>query len=117
MDGYRAAGPVVMVIEEGSIWVLDQHGTQQELSAPGVVIWDTGEWVEYGSENPARTAYYWAPRVSDTGFHPCSPDDARQAHLPTGRQRPLSLATSEWQQQTAATASSSDDRSQRASTA
>jgi hypothetical protein len=76
LEGYRAAGPVVMVIEHGSIWVADQHGVRQRLGAPGVVMWDTGDWVQYGSDGPTELKEYWAPRQSAIGFHPCGPVDA-----------------------------------------
>jgi hypothetical protein len=73
VEGFRAAASVVVVVEGGSLWVLDQQGTRHELNAPGVVAWDTGEWVAYGSEGPVTFKDYWAPRVSEAGFHPCGP--------------------------------------------
>ena len=76
VEGFRAAAAIVTVVEGGSIWILDQRGVRQALRAPSVVIWDTGEWVEYGSEGPAKIVDYWAPRESSTGFHPCGPEDA-----------------------------------------
>lgn len=74
--GYRAAAPWMMVLEDGSLWVMDQEGVRHTLNAPSVVIWDTGEWVAYGSEGPAKYKDYWAPRASETGYHPCGPIDA-----------------------------------------
>ena len=74
--GFRAAAPVVMVLEDGSLWVVDQNGVRRTLNAPAVTTWDTGEWVAYGAEGPAKFKDYWAPRVSETGFHPCGPVDA-----------------------------------------
>jgi len=82
VEGFRAAAPVVMVVERGSLWVMDQQGTRHPLHAPGVVSWDTGEWVAYGSEGPSATRDYWAPRVSETGFHPCGPVDAAMGAPP-----------------------------------
>jgi hypothetical protein len=76
VEGFRAAAPMVMVIEDDSVWVVDQQGVRHALNAPSVVVWDTGEWVEYGSEGPAKIKDYWARRVSGTGFHPCGPGDA-----------------------------------------
>ena len=84
IEGFRAAAPVVMAIEDGSIWVVDQQGVRHAVTGPGVVVWDTGEWVEYGSEGPAKTKDYWAPRVSGTGFHPCGPVDAPRGVPPQG---------------------------------
>jgi hypothetical protein len=83
VEGFRASSPIVMVLEEGSIWVTNQQGDRQTLGATGVVVWDTGDWVEYGSEVPARFKDYWAPRVSSTGYHPCGPIDAPPG-LPPG---------------------------------
>ena len=80
--GFRAAAPVVMVVESGSVWVMDQQGVQHSVNAPGVVTWDTGEWVSYGSDGPATLKDYWASRVSDTGFHPCGPIDAPKGTPP-----------------------------------
>lgn len=74
VEGFRAAAPTVMVIEDGSVWAVDQQGVRRTLNAPSVVIWNTGEWVEYGSEAHAKIKDYWAPRVSDSGFHPCGPE-------------------------------------------
>ena len=82
VEGFRAAAPVVMVVERGSLWVMDQQGTRHPLHAPGVVSWDTGEWVAYGSEGPSATRDYWAPRMSETGFHPCGPVDAPKGAPP-----------------------------------
>jgi hypothetical protein len=76
VEGFRTAAPMVMAIEDGSVWVVNQEGVRRTLNAPSVVVWDTGEWVEYGSEGPAKIKDYWAPRVSRTGFHPCGPEDA-----------------------------------------
>jgi hypothetical protein len=76
VEGFRAAAPVIAVIEDDSVWVADQQGARHAVNAPSVVAWDTGEWVQYGSEGPAKIKDYWAPRVADTGFHPCGPEDA-----------------------------------------
>jgi len=56
--------------------IANQQGVRHALNAPSVVVWDTGEWVEHGSEGPAEIKDYWARRVSGTGFHPCGPGDA-----------------------------------------
>ena len=37
-----------------------------------MVAWDTGEWVQYGSDGPVKIDDYWAAQVADTGFHPCT---------------------------------------------
>lgn len=71
-----------MVVERGSVWVMDQQGGRHELDAPGVVAWETGEWVAYGSDGPAAFKDYWAPRLSEAGFHPCGPVDAPRGSPP-----------------------------------
>lgn len=83
VEGFRAAGPIVMLVEDGSVWVMDQQGVRHALDAPGVVVWDTGDWVAYGSEGPAKIKDYWAPRASETGFHPCGPMGAPRGLPPS----------------------------------
>ena len=82
VEGFRAASPIVMVVESGTVWIMDQRGVRHTLNAPSVVAWDMGEWVAYGSEGPAKIKDYWAPRMSETGFHPCGPVDASRGLPP-----------------------------------
>jgi hypothetical protein len=37
-----------------------QDGSREEIAAKSVVEWDTGDWVEYGSNGPLKTCNYWA---------------------------------------------------------
>lgn len=92
--GFRVAAPHVLVLEDGSLWVTDQEGVRHTLDAPTVVIWDTGEWVSYGSEGPAKFKDYWHPRVSETGFHPCGPPEAPPGLPPQWADQP-ELTTTE----------------------
>jgi hypothetical protein len=60
--GVCAPGPVVMMIHEGSCWVRREDGSREDLHAQSVVIWQPGEWVEYGSDDGAGYTIecYWA---------------------------------------------------------
>ena len=62
IHGYRALGSGVLVVEEGSGWVTLQDGSRQDLSAKSVILWETGDWVEYGSNGPSgfQAREYWA---------------------------------------------------------
>lgn len=65
--GLRAPGHIVMVVHEGSGWVLRQDGTREDLSAESVVIWNPGDWVEYGSDSGGKfkSESYWAADLSE----------------------------------------------------
>jgi hypothetical protein len=58
--GYRAPGAGVLVVEEGVGWVMRQDGSRENVRAKSVVIWDTGDWVEYGSDGGFKACSYWA---------------------------------------------------------
>jgi hypothetical protein len=58
--GRRAPGAGVLVVREGTGWVMGQDGSREAISAKSVVMWDTGEWVEYGSEDGLRAEEFWA---------------------------------------------------------
>ena len=74
IDGYRSPGPGVLVVEEGTGWVRRADGRRHDVSGPTVVMWDTGDWVEYGSDGPFpfRTRDYWAATL---------PEEESQARL------------------------------------
>jgi hypothetical protein len=63
--GRRALGAGVLIVQEGAGWVTTQDGGRQALAAKSVVIWDTGEWVEYGSDDGLIVEEYWAVREPD----------------------------------------------------
>jgi hypothetical protein len=58
--GRRAPGTGVLVAQEGNGWVLGQDGSREAIRAKSVVIWDIGEWVEYGSDDGLRAEEFWA---------------------------------------------------------
>jgi hypothetical protein len=60
--GYRAPGPGVVIVEEGTGWVGLPDGSRENLTAKSVVVYETNDWVEYGSDGtePFRTRDYWA---------------------------------------------------------
>lgn len=64
--GRRTPGQVVMVIQEGSCWVR-RDGSREDLTAKSVVIWEPGEWVEYGGEGGEgrKIESYWSQDLSE----------------------------------------------------
>jgi hypothetical protein len=56
-----------MVVREGSGWVLLHDGTRENLTATSVVIWEPGDWVEYGSNTGEglKTESYWEKDLSE----------------------------------------------------
>ncbi|HEV2450463.1 MAG TPA: hypothetical protein VGS62_00875 [Streptosporangiaceae bacterium] len=73
--GRWAAGPGVLIVREGTGWVTGQDGTREAIAAPAVVIWEAGEWVEYGSDDGLRAEEYWAVR---------DPEEATEIRLASG---------------------------------
>jgi hypothetical protein len=67
VHGVRAPGRIVMVVRAGSGWVLLHDGTRENLDATSVVIWEPGDWVEYGSGTGAglKTESYWEKDLSE----------------------------------------------------
>jgi hypothetical protein len=67
VHGVRAPGRIVMVVREGSGWVRRQDGSREGLTATSVVIWEPGEWVEYGSNagEGFESESYWAEDLSE----------------------------------------------------
>jgi hypothetical protein len=67
VHGLRAPGRIVMVVREGAGWVLLQDGTREDVTATSVVIWEPGEWVEYGSNAGEgwKSESYWAEDLSE----------------------------------------------------
>ena len=61
-----------MVVQEGSGWVLRQEGTRKNLTAASVVIWEPGEWVEYGSYG-GEGCHTESSRAGYAGVRPKSP--------------------------------------------
>lgn len=66
-DGLRAPGPIVMVVREGSCWVRREDGSREDLDAQSVVVWQPGEWVEYGGDGGTgyKIERYWAEDLSE----------------------------------------------------
>jgi hypothetical protein len=50
----------VLVVKEETGWVLRQDGSREDIDAMSVVTWDTGDWVEYGSDGGFKTDGYRA---------------------------------------------------------
>jgi hypothetical protein len=47
--GFHAPGRMVLVVREGTAWIQREDGTCETVGAKSVVIYDAGDWVEYGS--------------------------------------------------------------------
>jgi hypothetical protein len=60
--GFRAPGAGVLVVEDGTVWVALADGTRADLPAKSVVVYETDDWVEYGSDGqlPWTVRDYWA---------------------------------------------------------
>jgi hypothetical protein len=56
-----------MVIQEGSCWVRRDDGAREDLTVKSVVIWEPGEWVEYGGDGGEghQIESYWAQDLSE----------------------------------------------------
>ncbi|HSR85271.1 MAG TPA: hypothetical protein VLM11_13935 [Streptosporangiaceae bacterium] len=63
--GRQAPGAGVLVVQEGTGWVTGQDGTREAVSAKSVVVWDAGDWVEYGSDDALKAEEYWAVQEPD----------------------------------------------------
>jgi len=65
--GMRAPGRIVMVVREGSCWVHREDGSRDNLAAPSVVIWEPGDWVEYGNSagEGGKSESYWSEDFSE----------------------------------------------------
>jgi hypothetical protein len=65
--GIRAPGRIVMALREGSCWVQLQDGARENLGAKSVVIWEPGDWVEYGFNTGEgfKAQSYWEEDLSD----------------------------------------------------
>ena len=50
VEGFRAPARMVLVVGEGTAWVQREDGTRETIEAESVVIYDVGDWLEYGSD-------------------------------------------------------------------
>ena len=48
--GFRAPCRMVLVVREGTAWVQREDSAREIADAKSVVIYNAGEWVEYGSD-------------------------------------------------------------------
>ena len=72
VPGRRALGAGVLIVREGIGWVMGHDGAREVIGAKSVVLWDAGEWVEYGSDDGLTAEEYWAVR---------EPEGAAEARL------------------------------------
>jgi hypothetical protein len=68
--GFVASSHVVLVVEEGDAWVKRSDDDIEAFVAPHVVVWEPGDWVEYGSLRGMTERNYFGPRERSEGWHP-----------------------------------------------
>lgn len=76
--GFRAPGRIVLVVQQGTGWVVREDGGRDVLDAKSVVIYDTGDWVEYGSDGSGEA--FRAELYASANFSP-EQEAARLAHF------------------------------------
>lgn len=58
---------IVLVVQQGTGWALREDGGREALDAKRVMLYDTGAWVEYGSDSSGeafRAEIYGAANFS-----------------------------------------------------
>jgi hypothetical protein len=68
--GFVASSHIVLVVEEGDGWVKRGVDDIEAFVAPYVLVWQPGDWVEYGSLRGMRERNYFGPRERSEGWHP-----------------------------------------------
>ena len=48
--GFHAPGRTVLVVRQGTGWAANQDTGRHALEAKSVVVYEAGDWVEYGSD-------------------------------------------------------------------
>jgi hypothetical protein len=48
--GFQAPGRMVLVVREGTAWVQREDSSRETVGAKSVVMYDAGDWIEYGSD-------------------------------------------------------------------
>jgi hypothetical protein len=65
VEGFQAPGRMILVVREGTPWVQREDGTRETIEAKSVVIYDAGDWVEYGSGTTFKAELYGAAGFSE----------------------------------------------------
>ena len=76
--GFHAPGGIVLVVQQGTGWALREDGSREVLDAKSVVVYETGEWVEYGSDGSGEA--FRAELYASANFSP-EQAAARLAHF------------------------------------
>lgn len=87
-DGFHAPGPMVLVVQQGTGWALRADGGREVLGTKAMVLYEMGEWVEYGSDGSGeafRAEIYGAANFSQ---------EQAAARLATSANEPPALETS-----------------------
>jgi hypothetical protein len=74
--GFTAPGRMVLVVREGTAWVRREDKTRESVGAKGVVMYDAGDWIEYGSDGSGGA--FQAELYGAAGF----PGSSRQPGWP-----------------------------------
>jgi hypothetical protein len=70
VTGFIASSHIVLVVEEGDVWVKREVDDIEAFAAPHVLVWAPGDWVEYGSLRGMTERSYFGPRERSEGWHP-----------------------------------------------
>jgi hypothetical protein len=68
--GFIASSHVVLIVEAGDVWVKRADDDIEAFVAPHVLVWQPGDWVEYGSLRGMTERNYFGPRERSEGWHP-----------------------------------------------
>ena len=68
--GFTAGSHIVLVVEQGDGWVKRSEDDIEAFEAPHVLVWQPGDWVEYGSLRGMVERNYFGPRERADGWHP-----------------------------------------------
>jgi hypothetical protein len=66
--GFQAPGHMVLVVREGTAWVRRADSTRETIGAKSVVMYDVGDWIEYGSDGSGeafQAELYGAAKFSE----------------------------------------------------
>ena len=68
--GFVASSHIVLVVEHGDGWVKRSEDDIEAFVAPHVLVWQPGDWVEYGTLRGMVERNYFGPRERADGWHP-----------------------------------------------
>ena len=72
--GFTASSHIVLVVEQGDGWVKRSEDDIEAFVAPHVLVWQPGDWVEYGSLRGMVERNYFRGAWSSNRWHPPNAD-------------------------------------------